>query len=458
MGAPGRENGEICVNVMIRVVYAPTSGRVIVFTTPSLLGRPSASSQPMSSLDSKHVLMLVENNSFPQDLRVRKEAAALRRAGYQVSAIAPRSRSQPWTERVDGVQVYRYRAPRGGAGIAGYIWEYAYSMAATMVLMCRVYVRSPFHAIHAANPPDIFVFLALPFIVARVKFVFDHHDLSPEMFRARFRGPGSAVIRVALLFCERVSCKLASLVIATNEAYQELEISRCGVDPSKTVVVRNAPDLAVLRRRDADPALRLPAKLILCYVGEIGHHDGVDYLIRALRVLRYGLCRRDFHCWIVGDGDAQRESKLMASEFDLDECVTFVGRVEHHEVVVYLSSADICLAPEPSNGYNDLSTMIKIGEYMAIGVPIVAFDLAEHRRWAGDSACYARVNDVDSFAQKIVDLAEDPEVRKRMGAAGKERVRTKYSWPAQESILIDAYRRMFSGASNNVRRDKSSAL
>ena len=178
------ENGRSCVNVIFRIVYAPTSRCVVAYATPILLGRPVASSRPMSSLDSKHVLMLVENNSFPQDLRVRKEAAALRRAGYQVSAIAPRSGSQPWSERVDGVQVYRYPAPRGGAGIAGYIWEYAYSMAASLALMCRVYVRSPFHAIHAANPPDVFVFLALPFIVARVKFVFDHHDLIPEMFQA----------------------------------------------------------------------------------------------------------------------------------------------------------------------------------------------------------------------------------------------------------------------------------
>lgn len=396
----------------------------------------------MKSLPGKRVLMLLENNCFPQDVRVRNEANALTEAGYQVSVICPTRPGMAKRELVKGVAVYRFAQPPEANGLVGYLWEYGYSMLAAFVLSLVVYFERGFDIIHAHNPPDTFVTLAALYKLLGKQFVFDHHDLAPEMYFARFGGVGNRRVHSMLLFFEKLSCRLADQVIATNQSYRQLQIERDGVPASRITVVRNGPDLERFRPVAVDPALQRAGKTTLCYVGEMGFHDGVDYLLRALNKLIYELGREDVYCLLVGAGDAWPSLRALATELKLDNYVNFTGRVKPDEVVRYLSAADICIAPEPSNSYNDRSTMIKIAEYMAMSKPIVAFDLPEHRVTAQGAALYASANNVLELARQMVRLMDDPTMRQQMGKAGRERVETALAWPFQARELVRAYEQL----------------
>lgn len=393
----------------------------------------------MTGSPGKRVLMLLENCAYPQDARVRHEANALTKAGYRVSVICPAARGQPCRELVNGVQAYRYPPPPDGDGILGYLWEYAYSMAAVFLISIYVYLREGFDIIHAHNPPDTFAVIAGVYKLIGKKFVFDHHDLSPEMYNARFDGQGKPVIYNSLLFFEKLSFKLADHVITTNQSYKSIALVRGGVPLDRVTVVRNGPDLNRVYAVPADPELRKKAQHILGYVGLMGYQDGVDYLIRALARLKEDLGRTDFYCLIIGRGDAVKGLKSLTEQLDLGEHVWFTGRVSDDELMRYLSTTDICLDPDPSNPFNDRSSMIKMTEYMALGKPIVAFDLPEHRVTAQDAALYAQPNDELDFARKIVELMEDPVKRERMGRVGKERIDSMLSWSCQEQYLLSAY-------------------
>ncbi len=388
---------------------------------------------------SARVLMLLENNCFPQDNRVRQEAETLVEAGYQVSVICPQRAGLPRREVVNGVYVYRFKAPPEANGLIGYLWEYGYSMLASFVLSLLVYFQHGFDIIHAHNPPDTFVLIAAFYKLLGKRFVYDHHDLAPEMYFARFGGVGNPVVYRLLRFFEKLSCRLADHVITTNQSYQALEMQRGGVPATRITVVRNGPDLNRLRPVAVDPTLRHAGKTLLCYVGEMGFHDGVEHLLGALHKLVYQLGRTDVHCLLVGDGDAWVSLQTLAKELNLSDYTVFIGRVKHAEVARYLSAANICLAPEPSNSYNDRSTMIKITEYMALGKPIVAFDLPEHRVTADNAALYALANDELDFAQKIVALMDDPSLRQCMGQMGRERIEKTLAWPYQAKLLLQAY-------------------
>ncbi len=332
------------------------------------------------------ILMLLENNPFPQDGRVRREAYTLIEAGHQVSVIAPKSAGQPWKEIVNGVTVYRYPKPPEAQGLIGYLWEYGYSLVATFVLSILAFFRGGFDVIHSHNPPDLFVLLALIYKPFGKRFVFDHHDLSPEMYYARFGGKGSRLLFNALVFFERLSCKVADHVISTNQSYKDMAISRSGVPHERITVVRNGPDLERVYLVDPDPKLRQTGKTILGYVGTMGFQDGLDYLLRALHSLVYDLGRTDFYCVIIGKGDAFETMKALMTELNLDDYVWFTGTISDADLLRYLSTTDICLDPDPSNPFNDRCTMIKMTEYMVLQKPIVAFDLPEHRVTAQDAA------------------------------------------------------------------------
>jgi len=396
----------------------------------------------MSFYTNNHILMLLENNPYPEDTRVRKEAQTLTEAGYRVTVICPRQAGQNLHEVVNGVTAYRYPAPPEAERSLGYLWEYGYSLIATFILSLYLFWRHPFQVIHAHNPPDLFVFLALFYKPFGVKFVFDHHDLSPENYYARFRDGGKPFVYRLLVWCERLSCRLADHVIATNQSYKAIEMERSGVPENRITIVRNGPDLTRVRPVTPDAALRQKAATLIGFVGAMGPQDGLDYLLRALHHLVTDRQRTDFYCVLMGNGSEWQRLHDQAAALGIAEHVWFVGWVGADDLCRYLSTVDICVSADPHNAYNDRSTMIKLMEYMALSKPIVAFDLTEHRRTAGDAALYVPGNDEFAYAQALAVLMDDPARRRAMGQCGRQRIETALEWRYSAVALREAYSRV----------------
>lgn len=386
------------------------------------------------------ILMLLENQTYPRDFRVRREATALIAAGYRVSLICPADPGQPQRENLNGVRVYRYPAPPSANGLLGYLWEYGFSMLAAFALSLQLFFREGFDVVHAHNPPDTFVFIAAFYKLFGKRFVFDHHDLSPEMYLARFPNRGSKPVYKVLLFLEKLTCRLADHVIATNNSYKRIEMARDGVPENRITVVRNGIELHLALARKPAHAISRDGTTIIGYVGVMGFQDGVDCLLRAFHHLVHDLGRKDFLCVLVGDGAAFNSLKNMVEQFGLTQHVLFTGMVDQSEVSRYLSAADICVAPEPSTPYNACSTAVKVMEYMSLGKPIVAFDLTEHRYTAQEAAVYARPNDELELARLISELMDDPVRRKIMGEFGRSRIVTQLAWSFSIPLLLQAYR------------------
>ena len=298
----------------------------------------------MKRLAGNRVLMLLENSSYPGDGRPRRESLTLQRAGYEVTVIAPVHRQQPRHEIMDGVHVYRYTGRFSSGGAWGYVWEYGWALAVTFYLSLLVWRRRGFDVIHAHNPPDTFVLLAIFYKPFGKKFVFDHHDLAPEMYYAHFGG-GSKLMHRALVFFEKLSCKVADHVIATNESYKAMEIERGGLSPECITVVRNGPDLTRVKLTEPDPQLRAKAPTIFGYVGVMGHQDGLDYLVRALRHLVYDLERTDFYCIAVGYGVALEGLREMAKELGVQDHILFTGFVADEDLPPLIYAATVLAMP-----------------------------------------------------------------------------------------------------------------
>lgn len=392
----------------------------------------------------RSVLVLVENLSVPFDRRVWQECMSLRRAGFDVTVICPsgRDRDVAAFEEREGVRIHRFQLrPASGGGLS-YIREYAAALWKIQRLIQNLSRRTRFDIVHACNPPDLLLFPA-----ARLRrrygtrLVFDHHDLAPELYLSRFDKRRDLVYRALRLF-ERLSLRIADVVIATNESYRELAIMRGAKREEDVFVVRNGPDLDRFKPVVPDPAWKRGKPYLLAYVGMMGPQDGVDYALRALAKLKEQ--RSDWHALFVGDGDVVPEMKVFADELGLHDLIEFTGLLPSEAVVRVLSTADVCLAPEPRNALNDLSTMIKVAEYLAMSRPVVAFDLKETRRTAESAARYAPVNDVDRYATEISSLLDDEGLRLAMGTAGRRRVEKVLAWEHSERSLLDAYKRALS--------------
>ncbi len=396
----------------------------------------------MKTSTGNRVLMLLENCIYPLDSRVRSEANALARAGCRVTVIAPVSRGQSWHEVIDDVSVYRFPGSQSSGGALGYVWEYGVSLVATFLLSLWVFLRHGFDVVHAHNPPDLFVLIALFYKAFGKKFVYDHHDLAPELYAARFgHGSGGFVYRV-LLWLEGLSCRIADHVITTNESYKALEMERHNLPAEQITVVRNGPDLRRLKRVPPDPEIRQRAATILGYVGMMGVQDGIDYLLRVLHHLIHDFDRTDFYCVLIGEGDALDGLRAQTTELGLDRYVSFVGFQTGQDLMRYLSSVDVFVAPDPRNSYNDRSTMIKLMEYMAFSRPTVAFDLTEHRVTGQEAILYAQPNDERDFARQIMTLMDDPQRCQEMGRFGRQRIEEELAWPLQEQHLLEVYRKL----------------
>lgn len=391
------------------------------------------------------VLMLLQNTCYPRDYRVLREARALTRAGYRLTVISPRTPQQARHEILDDVTVYRYPRGREASGFIGYLGEYGYAMAMTFALSFAALVRQGFDVVHAHCPPDTFALVAAFYKLLGKRFVYDHHDLSPELYLARFRGSGKGSVHRVLVWLEKLCCRLADHVIATNESYKALEMQRGHVPEERITVVRNGPDLNGYTLPETTFDLRPGGKKVLCYVGVMGTQDGVDYLLRALHHLVYDLDRPDVYCYLVGRGDAVPGLRLMVEQLSLSDYVVFTGWMDRARVSRYIGAADVCVAPEPSDPYNDRSTAIKVMEYMSFGKPIVSFDLPEHRFSAQDAALYAKPNDELDFARKIAVLMDDPDQRQRLGQIGRQRIEEVLAWRFQAKHLLEAYKTVATG-------------
>jgi glycosyltransferase involved in cell wall biosynthesis len=401
------------------------------------------------------ILMLVEN-TFPQDTRVKNEALLLTQAGYSVSVIALRGKGQRRTELLSGIRIYRIptleifrktshkKLRRTGLLLLklrsslGYLVEYCYFTSACLVLSAYVFVRRGFDVIHAHNPPDTLFLVAIPFKLLGKKFVFDHHDLCPELYRSRYQ-TGEGFYTRLLRVLEWCSLKLADVTIATNESYKQVQVERGARDPKTVFVVRNGPDRSRMTPVPPSPRLKGMNKRILCYIGSLNPQDGVDYLLRSLRCLVHDLNRPDFYCVIMGAGDSLQDLRKLAANLQLNGCVELTGFVSDEELQANLAAADICLDPDPSSPLNDVSTWIKIMEYMAYGKPVVAFDLKETRFSAGEAAVYARPNHEGEFAKAIVRLMDEPDLCLKMGAYGRRRVECELQWDRVGGNLLTAY-------------------
>ena len=386
--------------------------------------------------------MLVENLPSPFDRRVWQEALALRDAGYAVSIICPTGRGyEKRYEVIEGVHIWRYSLPTEGAGALGYAAEYSVALVKAFYLSLKVALVRGFDVVHACNPPDLFFLIGGFFKLFGKKFLFDHHDANPELYEAKF-GRRDLFWKL-MCWLERMTFRTADVSLATNESYRRIAVERGGMPPERVYVVRSGPSLERMRITEPDEKLKKGKRYLIGYVGVMGRQEGIDLLLQAARTLVFDLGRKDVHFGMVGGGTSLDEMQKLARELGLSEYVTFTGRVPDVQMLAMLNTADICVNPDVANPMNDISTMNKVMEYMALGKPMVQFDLTEGRYSAQEASLYARRNDPADFAAKIAELIDDPQKRARMGAFGRRRVQEALEWRYEVPKLLAAYATLF---------------
>jgi glycosyltransferase involved in cell wall biosynthesis len=388
------------------------------------------------------VLIISENAPVPADRRVWNISRTLAGAGWQVviaCAQGPDRDDAPY-EVLEGIEIHRYPLRPAGNAL-GYAREYGQALWRLRKLIRRLAAERRFDVVHACNPPDLLLLAARSLRGQGTRFVFDHHDLVPELYRSRF-GRGEDLGYRATLRAERVAYRMADVSLATNGSYARVAVERGGMDPEDVFVVRNGPDLTRFRPVEPDPAWRRGRAHLISYLGIMGPQDGVDHALRALARLR--TLRDDWHAVFIGDGDALPAMRALTDELHLSDHVEFAGWRGDDDIRLILSSSDVCLAPDPPSPLNDVSTMIKIPEYMALGCAVASYALPESRVSAGDSALYAAPGDPDDLGRCVAELLDDPERRERMGAMARERVDNELSWQHSESALLAAYARALS--------------
>ncbi|MGB5874305.1 MAG: glycosyltransferase family 4 protein [Bacteroidota bacterium] len=391
----------------------------------------------------KRVLIIVENLPVPFDKRVWNEAKALTRAGYSVSVISPVGKGyEKRHEEIDGIAVYRHPLPAEGSGPLGYAVEYSVALFWETLLAFRVLFTGGFDAIHACNPPDTIFLIGLLFRLFGKKFLFDHHDINPELYIAKFGRKG--FFYYLMITLERLTFMTAHISIATNASYREIAILRGRMRPDKVYIVRSGPDLKKFRPVPPDETLKEGKKYLVGYVGVMGKQEGLNYLLDAASHVLHDRDRKDVLFVIIGSGTEFGAIREYANKLGLNRHVRFTGRIPDDELLTYLSTADVCVNPDVANEMNDKSTMNKVMEYMALGKPIVQFNLTEGRRSALEASLYARKNDATDFADKLLFLLDNENLRHRMGTFGRERVESVLAWEYSEKVLLEAYRALFS--------------
>lgn len=386
----------------------------------------------------RRVLIILQNLPVPLVRRAWHEALALHDAGYEVSVITPKGSGDPSYECLQGIHLYKYRPPPGANGIVGYFYEFVYCWFRTAILALWIAARRGVDVIQACNPPDTYWLLALPFKAFGVRFVFDHHDLSPELYGSKFNRTSPLVHRT-LVALEQASVAVADAVISTNESYRQIVLSRNRKSPDAVIVVRSGPDPTLVDRSGPCPELKLGRDYLCCYLGVMGPQDGVDLIVRAAATIVHTMGRTDIQFALLGFGDCLDDLRKLARDLDVAEFVTFTGRYDDEMLAQYLSTADLGLAPDPKSPHADISTHNKVLDYMLFGLPTLAFDLDETRVSAGDSALYLDREDAPTYAAGVVEMLEDADRRRRMGALGRERIARELSWAMNAPRYLEIF-------------------
>jgi len=387
----------------------------------------------------KHILIVVENLPVPFDRRVWQEANTLKENGADVSIICPKMKGYTKKyECINGIHIYRHPLPLEARGALGYLWEYTAAIFWEFVLSWKIFFKKRFHVIQGCNPPDLIFFVALFFKIFGVKYVFDHHDINPELYIAKYNKKG--LFYRFLMFVERLTFMTADYSIATNESYKEIAIKRGKMDPEKVTVVRSGPKLERLKLTPGNEKYKKGRKYLVGYVGVIGEQEGIDLLLESAKYIVEK--RNDVQFAIVGGGtDVEKLAKL-SNEMGLSDYVDFYGRVDDSVLVDVLNTADVCVNPDKPTEMNNLSTMNKIMEYMALKKPIVQYDLKEGKISAQSASLYANNNDTKDFAEKIDWLLNNENERKKMGEFGYNRIINELSWNYEQNNLISAYKKI----------------
>jgi glycosyltransferase involved in cell wall biosynthesis len=387
------------------------------------------------------VLIIVQNLPVPFDRRVWLECQALVSDGYQVAVVCPKGSGDPGYQVINSVELYKYRPYAPGGSKLSFVTEYAYSFLATAWQTLKARRSGRFAVMQACNPPDIFWPIALALrALDRTRFVFDHHDLCPELYESRFPDGSRSLPYKALRALERRTHRTADHVISTNDSYRDVAMTRSGKPAADVTVVRTGPDPERMRRGQPSPDLRRGRRFLAAYIGVMGPQDGVDIVVRAADIVVHQLGRDDIAFTLIGKGDCFDDLVALRDELGLAGHVEFTGRAPDELVTRIMSTADAGLSPDPKNPLNDVSTMNKTMEYMAFELPVVAFDLRETRVSAGDAAEYVTPNDVHEYAAAIVALMDDESRRSRMGKLGRARVEQELAWSYQRRAYLSVYR------------------
>jgi len=390
------------------------------------------------------VLIIVENLPLPFDRRVWQEANTLHQAGHKVSIICPVGKGyEKKIESINGIDIFRHPLPIEGSGAAGYAMEYGSALFWEFVLSVKIFFKNDFDVIQACNPPDnIFLIGFFYKLFFRKKFIFDHHDINPELYIAKF-GRKDFFYKIMLLW-ERLTFLTADLSIATNESYRQIAIKRGRMDPDRITVVRSGPSLTRLKIVPPNPKWKNGKKYLVGYVGVMGQQEGIDHLLEAARILVYEMERGDIHFVLVGGGTELDEMKKLCRKIKLDEYVTFTGRIPDEPMVEAMCSADVCVNPDIANDMNDKSTMNKIMEYMTLGKPIVQYDLTEGKFSAREASLYAKKNSPRDMAEKIACLLDSEKMREEMGEFGRKRVSDELHWGIEAPKYLSVYEKLAS--------------
>jgi glycosyltransferase involved in cell wall biosynthesis len=389
--------------------------------------------------EKKHVLIIIENLPAPFDRRVWQEANTLKENGAEVSIICPRMNGYSSRyEKLNGIHIYRHPLPHEGKGAKGYLFEYTTALFWEFWLSIKIYFRKPFHVIQGCNPPDLIFLVALFFKLFGVKYVFDHHDINPELYIAKYNKKG--LFYKILLWAERLTFAAANYSIATNESYKEIAISRGKMSPDKIEVVRSGPKLDRLKLTAGNIKYKKGKKYLIGYVGVIGEQEGLDLLLESVKYITSK--RDDVHVAILGSGTGLEAVKKLTSAMKLDQYIDYYGRVDDATMVDVLNTADVCVNPDRPTEMNNLSTMNKIMEYMALKKPIVQYDLKEGKVSAQQASLYAENTSTQDFAEKIMWLLDNEEKRKFMGEYGYQRVINELSWEFESKKLVKFYKKV----------------
>ncbi|MEH1934748.1 MAG: glycosyltransferase family 4 protein [Nostoc sp.] len=391
----------------------------------------------------KKVLIIVENLPVPFDRRVWMEATTLQKAGYEVTVISPTGNGfEKDYEVIEQIHIYRHPLPPEESSVIGYLREYSWAINWQFRLAQKVWRERGFDVIHICNPPDLLFLVAGWFKLFHGTWViFDHHDLSPEMYEAKYQRRD--IFYHGLRWAERLTYATADMAISTNESHREVALNRGHKKPEKVFVVRSAPDLSRFRRMPPNPNYRRGKKYLIGYMGVMGEPEGIDYLLRMVYYIVQKKNRSDIHFMLIGSGPAAEKLKDLSKELEVTEFVEFTGFKQGEELLERLSSCDVCVEPSPTSAYNENCTMNKILEYMAMGKAIVQFDLREGRRSAQEASLYAKPNDEVEFAEKILELLESPERREKIGAEGRRRMEEILEWQYQAPKLLEAYEKIW---------------